>query len=857
MQKNGNRCGVFLSFVFLLLCFSYQHYAQQIKFILEVKVSSAREGEAVTLSAQLSPGVSVNSARVYFRRFGESEFRSTEMVLTGRWAIATLPARHISPPYFEYYIELQTQQASVFYPEESPKDNPVKVAVEGIDPKDSEVRILSPEQGETVVIEDFVVAVSLLYASDVVAKQKTRVYLDGIDVTSETVLSDDVILYNPAPFGRVLDVGAHSLAIHLYDTLGRLYYTKVTSFNLLTSSTLKEQERVLHTNGSSQLEFRNEKIENTSTTYLRGDLQLGAVYRSFSGALDVHLTNEEKNTIQPQNRFLGTIQWNDYLKLQVGDAYPVFPSLFVSGKRVRGVSGSLTLGFFNLDVSYGQTERRIEGTVIKDTSYVDTSAASSRPKASLPLGGLTYRLFEAGTYKRTMFAMRPSFGSGENFQLGFTVVKTKDDMSSIQYGIYPKENIVGGADFTLALADQRIKWVTQVAFSLSNTDISAGNLSDAAIDSIKGVYDTTKTVAERETAKKEAEDLKRVASLGRSFITVNEYLTPLDPITKLPSTAIESELTINLFNNFIRIVGFRRGKSFVSFGNEFIQTDIQGVNISDRIRLLENRVLLSVAYEIKSNNTLNEHSVPTTRYNTLSTSVTVFPGISFPSITVGYGFYTRKNSVDLSPHLQPGKPVLPLSYLPIDTVQATLYRSLYSVVPDEKVLSVANEKTDRVFVGMNYDFTFIERQSVTVTTTIAKKSDRTFYKRNQENTNVSLSVTTRYRIPLQTTLGIVVSQNSTFFALRDSVRAYTAATTKTPFNYQTLTLNARYRLFENSLQLIVTCSPSFGDFRRFLVQGGAEYEVRENHYVTAEISFIQYPGRPNDVLAGLLYRFVF
>ena len=50
-------------------------------------------------------------------------------------------------------------------------------------------------------------------------------------------------------------------------------------------------------------------------------------------------------------------------KLQLGDAYPLFPSLFMSGKRVRGITGAVTLGYFNIDVSYGKTERKIEGTL--------------------------------------------------------------------------------------------------------------------------------------------------------------------------------------------------------------------------------------------------------------------------------------------------------------------------------------------------------------------------------------------------------------------------------------------------------------------------------------------------------------
>lgn len=854
MKRQGILRGVCLCVFFLLF---HQAHAQESKYILDVTFSTAKEGEPISVSAHFTQSAQVVRARIMFRRFGESEYRNVEMILSGTVAVGSIPSKVSSPPYLEYYIEALTPGGVLTYPEENPRENPLRISVEGVDPRDSEVRMLSPEPGEVVAAEDLVVAVSLLYTSDLVDKRRTRLYLDGIEVTSEAVLSDDVLLYNPALFGRTLQAGTHSIAVQLYDTLGRVYHTKSTNFTLATASAIVERESALRTIGSAQLEVRNEKIDSKSTSYLRGDVQFGATYRSIAGNVDIHLTNEEKPTLQPQNRFLSSLKFGEYAKLQVGDAYPAFPSLFISGKRVRGVTGSLTLGFFNLDVSYGQTERKIEGTMIKDTTYADTSAASSRPKESLPLGGLTYRLFEAGTFTRTMLAVRPSFGSGENFQIGFTVVKAKDDIQSIRYGVYPKENIVAGTDLTLAFADQRVKWTTQIAFSLTNTDISSGNLSDAAIDSIKGVYDTTKTQAEIETAKKEADDLKKIASIGRSFITINEYLTPLDPITKLPSTAIESELSINVLNNFVRIVGFRRGKSYVSFGNEFIQTDIEGINVSDRIRLWQNRVLLSVAYETKANNTLHNSAIPTTKYNTLSTSVTVFPGAMYPTISAGYGYYTRKNNVDLSAYYRTGKPILLQSYLPTDAGQAALYSTLYAVVPDDQAVSTADEKTDRFFVALNYDFNFLERQSLSFSTAVANKTDNTFYKRNQKNTTITGSLTTRYRIPLQTTVGITMSKNSTFLAQRDSARAYIPTTTETPFNYQTVTLNARYRLFDNKLNLIATCAPSFGDFQRLLIQGGAEYEVRDNHYLTAECSFIRYTGRPTDVLAGIIYRVAF
>ena len=166
--------------------------------------------------------------------------------------------------------------------------------------------------------------------------------------------------------------------------------------------------------------------------------------------------------------------------------------------------------------------------------YNDSSAASSRPKETFfeSFGGRNtnttpgssdtliqnYRSYTNGTFDRDFLAVRPSFGSGESFQLGFSFIKAKDEKSSIQYGNYPAENLVAGTDLLIAFDNQKVKWTTQVAFSLENTDISNGNLSDIQIDSVKGVFDTTKSAQAHQQAVQDANDLKNLAKIGSKFI---------------------------------------------------------------------------------------------------------------------------------------------------------------------------------------------------------------------------------------------------------------------------------------------------------------------------------------------------
>jgi hypothetical protein len=803
--------------------------AQVSPYVMEVRPASAIERTQAALSVSFTSNAQLRRVQLHYRQFGESEYKQQEMLLSGQTAVVTIPANVITPPYIEYYLELFfTDGSKATFPTENPDGNPNKLSVQAANPKEREVRFLSPEPGETVTAEDLAIAISLMFTSDAVDKRKTKLYLDNIEVTSNAILSDDVLLYRPNNFDNPLSLGTHTITVELYDTLGRKYYATKLQCNLSTAIAIEETKSSLQYNANGQLEYRNENIDTSATTYLRGDLHVGGSYKFLNFGGDLHLTNEDKSDRQPQSRYLVTLQAADYVKLQIGDAYPTFPSLIISGKRVRGVTGSLTLGFFNLDVSAGKTYRAVDGRVIGDTTYPDSSTWSTHPKESVrnpnSTNPLAYQLFTSGTYAQDFLAIRPSFGSGENFQLGFSYLKAKDDISSIQYGTYPKENLVVGTDLLLAFDDQRVKWVTQAALSLSNNDISSGSFSDSEIDSLEGVHDPN---VDSITARQNADNLKKVAAIARNFITINANLFPVNPADGVPSLAVESELSVNYFNNYLRAMVFRRGNAYQSFGNEYVQTDIEGMNVSDRVRFWQNRILASVSFETKWNDISNSNSAPQTTFNTFNSSVTAYPGTNLPGVTLGYGFYTRNNPINLYN----------------DT---TRIDSLY----------VADEITNRFYISLNHDFQYGIRQSASLTASIADKTDNTFYKRNQNNLNVALSWTGYYTIPLQTSVSLILSNNATYNAVQDSTtKKYLSTTTEQDFNYSTISFNARYRLLQDRLNLIATIAPSFGDFKRMLFQAGADYEFIPRHSIIGQLDYINNPNRASDVIASFIYRF--
>lgn len=841
-----------LRILFAIFFVTLSANAQISRYVIDVKTSPPIEKKPLSIRVELTYTTNVEKVILRHRNFGSTEFKVTEMLISGRNAVVSLSSNDVIPPYIEYYIEIRIAGGIIAtFPEKNPEANPLKIQIQAIDPKDSEIRFLSPEEGEILTAEDLAIAVSLIFASDAVDKKNTRIFLDETDVTNEAIITDEVILYNPQNFGRAISIGAHFIRVELIDTLGNPYYTKKIGFNISTAKAIEQARETFRYLGNGQLEVRNENYEFSNRTYVRGDVRFNGTYRYLKFGTDVHLTNEEKEYLQPQNRFLATLEADEYAKIQVGDAYPVYPTLIVSGKRVRGISGSFKYSFLNLDISYGQTERKIEGTVIGDFKY-DSSQVGSLPKESVIINDSIYRLFSSGTYRRNMFVVRPSFGSGENFQLGLTYLKAKDNMSSIFYGTYPKENLATAIDLLVAFDEQKIRWASQVAFSIENKDLSEGEYSDDDFKKFK--LANAENAADSVKALEEAEDIINAAKIARKFITINSNLSPLNPFKGTPSLAYESEITLNYFNNFIRVLAFRRGFAYKSYGNDFIQNDIIGINISDRIRLLENRVMLSAAFETKHNNTQNDASLATTTYNTLNTSVTAYPGIDIPSFTVGYGFYTRKNPIDLSAYINTGKPLI----MDIDTSRAFSWSSIqdnYTTIPWENARYVVNDFINRIYVAINHSFNLLGRQSAEISVNLAKKKDDTFYRRDQDNLNITFTTATQYDVPLQTMLSFIVSNNAVYSAMQDSLGAYLRVTQKQIFNYQTISVGARYRMLNNKLDLAALLAPSFGDFKRILLQVGADYEIADKHNLVSQIDFIQNSGKSSNIILSIIYRF--
>ena len=793
--------------------------AQIVPIVSSVSVGQADEGKPLTVTVDLAQNAGITQVLFVYRQFGESEFKELEMTVQGRTAFVTLPGEAVKAPYVEYYVRAMVAGKTnpETYPIANPETNPMKIAVKEPDPKDAEVRLLSPDPGSTVAIEDLGIVVSFFYATPAVDPKSTKLFIDGTDVSSNAVLSGDLMIYSPKNFNLPLAVGPHTIRIELFDTTGKAYHTVQRNFTLSTASELAAEASKFRGRINGQLEARNENLSTSTRSYLRGDLRTDGTYSVFSFGALAHLDNQDKPDVQPQNRF-NVFAQTDWLRLEYGDAYPRFPSLLASGKRVRGFTASLATNVINLDVSTGETVRAVEGTVdsIGVVPYTDNP-----PDYSRQLHDSTYAFFKSntGAYRRTFLAVRPSFGSNDGTQFGLNFMKAKDDESSIKYGYLPQENLVTGADFQVAMDDQRFLWTSQAMLSLTNTDIAGGSLTAAE-------YDTLRAKAKDQADRDNIDQLEKLANIANKVITVNENLFPTNPVGKgLPSVAFETALTLNYLNNYVYGTFFRRGASYQSFGNDFLQTDIQGFLVSDRIRMFDNRVYLSLSYEKKNDNTADT-KIGTTNFNNFSSSLTVNPR-NFPALTVGYGFNDRIADFN--------------AYSP-DSSQLTKF---------------ADETTNRFFFGSSYDFQAMGyRQNFAVSMNLANKKDRTFYKADQYNLFLQATLTTEFTIPLETSLGFAISNNENHLQRFNAAGADSVLDVSN-YDYTSINLLARYRLFDDALRITANVSPIFGYINRINYQAGAIYVVSQHHNVEFFLNFIQNSNQNNDMITSLIYRFNF
>ena len=468
----------------------------------------------------------------------------------------------------------------------------------------------------------------------------------------------------------------------------------------------------------------------------------------------------------------------------------------MDGKRIRGISAGLDLGAFNLDYASGEDIRRVD---------IDSSQQVYTP-----------------TLKRNLTAIRPSFGSGENFQLGFTYLKSKDEYGAADTLVKPEENVVVGSDAVVAFDNHHFEWTGQASYSLNNTDISAPEFTNASIDSSQ-LDSSTKDLLKKYGTKY----LSKV-------ITLNQNIVPLPPG---PTALVyETGLALNYFGNYLKGTYIYHGADYTSEGTSALRKDVKGFNVFDRIRLVGNSVFLTGSYERLQNNTAGRDSLRladsnlialTTTYQTINASVSYYPTSNMPNFTVGYGNNSESNPIDLA---------------------------------DTNATDAARRSTiKRIDFSRSQRTTFLRywgKHNATLNLDLSNKTDNTANKQNVKGFNAFLLVNTVHTFPLESSIGYMMSLNTLPKAAVDTATGKLVVSS-TSLNYTTVTLNGRYKLYKDLLKFTATYAPTFGDFQRTLLEAGLLYAIANNQSASFQYQYIVNSGSKNDSYVSLIYHIIF
>jgi len=648
--------GLFFLWLIILLTVISSAGTELQQRIVHIPVNSAVEGQDVVLEAKIEGAFArVIYIRIYFQNQEQESFQYVEMRQEVDHWVGHIPGREILGASVRYFLAALFEDQSIYtYPEVNPYNDPEEIniaprsakvppaspvqEIPGQQPQQplqspivvedevesTDLLLLSPEPGERLAAEDVVIAVSLIGSERTIDSSSVTIFFDGRDVTKYAKISSFLVTLSP----KKLAVGRHWIKITAKDTKGVDVEALLSHFYALGEE--KKASPFSQINGRVFTDLRQEKFSGKSRSINLAGGDFNGEYGALRYSGQIFITSLENKDRQPINRFSLNLS-TKWAGLRLGDTNPRFNDLILWGKRVRGLEAYVHLGFFNLDVVYGETYRGVDGLVNTSVDTVMNPFTGTPYKTVSGADSIETKTYigRYGTFRQTLLGIRPSVGSGRNFQLGLCMVKVKDDTSSISHGTMPKDNIVLGPDLVLRFDRRRFEFRATAAISALTNNIYSGAISKEDIESIfESGTEITFDPADYE-----------------KYLIINDSTVPLDP-SKMTSAAYDVSVRLNYFNNLLH-VGYKSiGSEYYALSNSFIRRDIQGLYFSDRLRLFKNHLYFTLRYEDFLDNFSQDDANPATDLRTLNYSLSFYPGSALPNLNISLRNRYRDNGID-------------------------------------------------------------------------------------------------------------------------------------------------------------------------------------------------------------------
>ena len=79
-------------------------------------------------------------------------------------------------------------------------------------------------------------------------------------------------------------------------------------------------------------------------------------------------------------------------------------------------------------------------------------------------------------------------------------------------------------------------------------------------------------------------------------------------------------------------------------------------------------------------------------------------------------------------------------------------------------------------------------------------------------------------------------------------------TSSMSLNYTTITLNGRYKFYKDRFRISGTVAPTFGDFKRTVLETSLQYSITDHQSAAFQYQWIINSGVQNDSYVSLIYR---
>jgi len=626
----------------------------------------------------------------------------------------------------------------------------------------SGVLIMSPEPNSEISGNDVLIAIST-FGMKGVNPDNIQLLLDGEDISDMAYIDEEMVTC----LLDQLDPGLHQVQLFLGERGPKTWSFTTT----LREPTLKYSGRIRSSSSMDQIDNQTLNISRVMVDFK------GSAYEWLKFKTNVKLTTQEKALYQPRNVLGLELSLKEYATINMGDSNPRLSHFTMNGKRIRGLNANFKWGWFNLHVVRGGINRAIEGDLKKAYSYsIDTDDEGTK-FLSLSRNGYTFA--------QNVMAGRLALGRGEKFQWGLNFLKARDDTTSVDSilndativyspdatgsvsgldsgvvytiselgtkahflegknwaGDGPKDNLVVGTDLGISLFNKRLRLDGELALSLTNTNIWGGPLTLAALDTLMDDSLDNKLSSFDLSSFPDPADYEKILIINPNMaplvpIDINAFgdnatVDLTDAVLSMPSLAYRGRAITNFYGNYLALEYSQVGPEFNSLANPYLVKNKREWSISDKFKLLQNRLMLTLGYKHQDDDILTIVEKVKSQ-NTLSLGLNALPGPGLPTLNFTFRSIDRDNGID-------------------ELVQLT-----DTTFSDNR----ENTHTNNFMVNISHRFDLVWSHALSGTFVNVNKTD----KFNDRDTNfvdpamsinvMNFSLSTRYNFPLKTSINI-------------------------------------------------------------------------------------------------------